>query len=395
MGINVYEASKARIEYTFNHFQKIYLSFSGGKDSTVMLHLVMEEAKKRNRKVGLLFIDLEAQYKLTIEHVTKMFELYADYIEPYWIALPLHLRNAVSMYEPHWLCWDPDKQKDWVRKPPKIAITDTKYFPFFKKGMEFEEFVDEFGFWYGEGKQTACFVGIRADESLNRYRTIAADKKKYNGISWTTWKNRSVYNIYPIYDWKTQDIWTYHGKFGKPYNLLYDLMNKAGLSIHQQRICQPYGDDQRKGLWLYHIIEPETWGKIVARVNGANSGALYAQESGNILGRIKITRPEGHTWESFAKLLLASMPPKTQEHYSNKIAVFLKWYYDRGFTDGIPDEADPKLEAAKQVPSWRRICKVLLRNDYWCKGLSFSQTKSEAYENYRKMMKKRRKVWGW
>ena len=203
-----------------------------------------------------------------------------------------------------------------------------------------------------------------------------------------------LYNVYPIYDWKTQDIWIYNAKYQKPYNHLYDLMYQAGLTIHQMRICQPYGDDQRKGLWLFHVIEPDTWAKVVARVNGANQGALYARESGDILGRIKISKPDGHTWESFAKLLLESMPPKTKEHYENKIAVFIKWWQERGYPKGIPDEADAKLEAEKKVPSWKRICKALLRNDYWCKGLSFSQTKSEAYERYCKIMKRRREKWG-
>ena len=46
----VLEAAKDRIKYTFDNFKKIYVSFSAGKDSTVMLHLVMDEAKKRNRK---------------------------------------------------------------------------------------------------------------------------------------------------------------------------------------------------------------------------------------------------------------------------------------------------------------------------------------------------------
>jgi predicted phosphoadenosine phosphosulfate sulfurtransferase len=163
------------------------------------------------------------------------------------------------------------------------------------------------------------------------------------------------------------------------------------------RICQPYGDDQRKGLWLFHVIEPETWARIVARVNGANQGALYAQESGNILGRIKIDKPEGHTWESFANFLLESMPPSMREHYCNKIAVFLHWWRERGYPDGIPDEMPHRLEAGtdgERVPSWRRICKALLRNDYWCKGLSFSQTKSDAYERYKRIMRKRRAAWG-
>jgi predicted phosphoadenosine phosphosulfate sulfurtransferase len=392
LGIDVLTAARQRITYVFDNFPKIYVSFSGGKDSSVMLHLVMDEAIKRNRKVGVLMVDLEGQYKITIEHVQHMYDMYADYIEPYWVCLPIALRNAVSQYQPKWTCWEPGIE--WVRQPPAMAITDQKYFPFYRYNMEFEEFVPEFGHWYGKGKLTACFVGIRADESLNRYRTIVRNKSKFEDKGFTTWFGQGLYNIYPIYDWKTQDIWTYNAKYNKPYNHLYDLMHGAGLTIHQMRICQPYGDDQRKGLWLFHVIEPETWGKIVARVNGANQGSLYAQETGNILGRIKISKPAGHTWESYAKLLLASMPEKTREHFENKISVFLKWYQDRGYQFGIPDEGDVNDEADKKVPSWRRICKALLRNDYWCKGLSFTQTKSEAYEKYTKIMKRRRQQWG-
>lgn len=392
LDIDVLTAAQERITWTFDTFTKIYISFSGGKDSTVMLHLVMDEAIKRNRKIGVLFVDLEAQYKITIEHIQAMLDLYKDNIDPYWVCLPIALRNAVSQFEPKWTCWGDGV--DWVRQPPKMAITDRDYFPFYYYDMEFEEFVPEFGRWYGNGQLTACFVGIRADESLNRYRTIVRDKSRYEDKGFTTWCGQGLYNVYPIYDWRTEDIWTYNSKFNKPYNRLYDLMHQAGLSIHQMRICQPYGDDQRKGLWLYQIIEPETWGKVVARVNGANQGALYAKDPGNILGNLKITLPEGHTWESFAKLILASMPDKSRIHFENKIAVFLKWYQDRGYPNGIPDYADPKDEAAKRVPSWRRICKTLLRNDYWCKGLSFTQTKSESYEKYLQVMKRRRAKWG-
>lgn len=394
LGINVYDAARKRITYVFDCFPRIYVSFSGGKDSAVMLHMVMDEAIKRGRKVGVLFVDLEGQYKLTIEYIQAMYDLYRDHIEPYWVALPIVLRNAVSQYEPRWICWEPGKEDVWIRRPPEMAITDQNFFPFYRYAMEFEEFVPEFGHWYSQGKLCACFVGIRADESLNRYRTIVRSKSKFEDKSWTTWCGGSVYNVYPIYDWKTQDIWVYNAKFNKPYNRLYDLMHQAGLTIHQMRICQPYGDDQRKGLWLFHIIEPETWARIVARVNGANQGALYAEESGNILGRIKISKPEGHTWESFAKLLLASMPERTREHFENKIAVFLHWWSERGYPNGIPDEAPAQQEANKEVPSWRRVCKALLRNDYWCKGLSFSQTKSEAYQKYLKVMKRRRERWG-
>ena len=394
LNIDVLSAARQRISRVFDDFPRIYVSFSGGKDSSVMLHLVMEEAIKRDRKVGVLLVDLEGMYKITIEHIQHMYDLYADHIEPYWVCLPIRLRNAVSVFEPRWMCWEPGKEDVWIRKPPDMAITDESYFPFFMRGMEFEEFVPEFGKWYGRGNLTACFVGIRADESLNRYRTIKGNKSTFEGLQWTTWIGDGVYNIYPIYDWKVSDIWLYNTRYQKPYNKLYDYMHQAGLTPSQMRICQPYGDDQRKGLWLFHVIEPETWARVVARVNGANQGAMYVRETGDIMGNIKIIKPEGHTWKSFAELLLASMPPQTKEHYENKIAVFLHWWQERGYPDGIPDEEDIHLEAAKKVPSWKRICKALLRNDYWCKGLSFTQTKSTAYEKYKKVMKRRRQAWG-
>lgn len=396
LGTTVLEASVERIKWTFDNFERIYVSFSAGKDSTVMLHLVMDEAIKRGRKVGVLLVDLEGQYKITIEHAQRMFERYKDYSEIFWVCLPIHLRNAVSVFETHWICWDKDKRDAWIRKMPSEAISDEEFFPFFRKGMEFEEFVPEFGEWYSQGKTCACCVGIRSDESLNRYRTIASKSKimKDDKI-YTTLVTPNVYNIYPIYDWNVKDIWTYHGKFrDKEHNRLYDYMYLAGLTPSQMRICQPYGDDQRRGLWLFHLIEPETWARVVSRVNGANGGALYVQEWGNVNGYRKITKPPGHTWESFARLLVNSMPPKTKEHYENKIFTFITWWKERGYPGGIPDEADYQMESKRNVPSWRRICKSLLRNDYWCKGLSFTQHKSEAYRKYLDLKRKQKEAQG-
>lgn len=395
LGLNVYEAAKQRIEWTFDNFEKIYLSFSAGKDSTVMLHMALDEARKRDRKIGVLLVDLEGQYKLTMDHARNCFEMYKNNIELYWVCLPIHLRNAVSVYEPFWKCWDPKAKEAWIREPPKEGIVDPKYFDFFRDGMEFEEFVPEFGEWYAKGQKCACMVGIRCDESLNRFRTIASTSKvTLEGKQWTTLVTNNVYNVYPVYDWSMKDIWTYHGKNkDKPHNRLYDYMQKAGLSLGLQRICQPYGDDQRRGLWLFHLIEPETWAKVVSRVNGANGGALYMQEWGNVNGYRRISKPKGHTWKSFANLLVNSMPPKTQEHYNNKILLFRRWWVERGYDSDIPDEADYDLEQKRKVPSWRRVCKSLLRNDYWCKGLGFSQHKSSAYKKYLELMKRRKEAW--
>ncbi len=391
---NVLEAARERIGYAFDHFERLYVSFSGGKDSTVMLHMVALEARARSRRIGCLIIDLEAQYTATIEHVEAMLERYADVLDVYWVCLPLKLRNAVSNFEPVWCCWDPERKADWVREMPTHpgVISDPAALPFFEPWMEFEEFMVLFGAWYAGTTSTGAFIGIRCDESLNRFRTIASSKKEsHNGKRFTTLVVNELYNVYPIYDWHVGDVWRYHALYpDQASNPVYDRMHLAGLSPAQMRLCQPYGDDQRRGLWLYSILEPLTWVRVVARVNGANSGSLYVEETGNITGYNRVTRPPGHTWQSFTELLLATMPEITRKHYTARFQSFLAGWASRGYKDGIPDEAPRCLEKKQWAPSWRRLCKVLLRNDWWCKGLGLTQPKSAAYERYMQIVKARK-----
>lgn len=388
---SVFLATQKRISFVFDNFDRICVSFSGGKDSTVMLHMVMDEARKRNRIVGVLLIDLEAQYQDTIKHALNLVEIYKENIELFWVCVPMLLRNAVTQFEPRWIAWDKQKKDIWVREMPSFAKTEAD-FPFYIPPMEFEEFIVLFPQWYSQGKATAQFVGIRADESLHRYLAVANQKKgiTFEGHKWTTKISKNVFSVYPIYDWKTEDIWTYHVKFpDKPYNVVYEKMYKAGVKLGDQRLCQPYGDDQKKGLWLYHILEPDTWYKLITRVNGANSGALYIQEKGNMTGYHKITKPEHHSWRSFCNLLLLSLPKKMRAHYILRFKKFLSGWQDRGYTV-IPDEAPLELENLQWAPSWRRLCRVLLRNDYWCKGLGQTQPKSEAYGKFKELMKSKK-----
>ncbi|MCP3697082.1 MAG: DUF3440 domain-containing protein [Aliivibrio sp.] len=392
---NVDVAARQRINTILDEFKHFYVSFSGGKDSGVLLNLIIDESRKRNRlPVDVLIIDLEAQYKNTIEYIEEMVS--KKEINAFWICLPLSLRNSVSQFQPKWICWDPFFQYKWLRELPKnnSVIKDMTYFPFYKFGMEFEEFVFEFSKWYSlmKNSQCACFIAIRADESLNRYRTIKnKHKSKYLNFKWTTKVTENVYHAYPIYDWKVTDIWIANGKYQYLYNKIYDLMHMAGVSLSQQRLCQPFGDDQRKSLWLYQILEFDTWQKLVERVEGCNFGARYSKSQGRILGYYKFDLPDGYTYKSYSKYLLKTMPPDLEKHYRTRIFQFLYWWRKNKIKTGIysiPDFSDKKLESAKKIPSWRRICKVLIKNDYWCYGLSFGQNKRltnsyiETYEDY-------------
>lgn len=387
---NVLQAAQERIAWTFDEFEKVYVSFSAGKDSTVMLHLVMAEAIKRGRRVGLLIIDLEAQYKATVDNIQVCVDLYRDHIDLHWVCLPINLRNAVTNFEPQWTCWDPDKRDKWVREIPLDATT---HYDWFVDRMEFEEFMVEWGRRYADGQRTAAMIGIRADESLHRLGTIVRweNKPTWKGRRFTTEVTASLYNVYPIYDWRTEDIWRFHARFSElPYNSIYDLMHRAGVPLSKQRLCQPYGDDQRQGLWLFHLLEPETWSLIVSRVNGANTGALYVRERGNVAGYGKVTLPEGHTWKSYTNLLLASLPKQNREHFIRRFQSFIKGWHGRGYTE-IPDSVPEVLEAKQWAPSWRRMAKCLLRNDYWCKSLGQAQPKSDAWLEFRAIQAARKK----
>ena len=163
---NVLEAAQDRIAWTLEALPRICVSFSGGKDSGLMLHLTAAIARQLQKKINVLFIDWEAQFSCTIDYIQALRESYSDVIENfYWVALPLTTQNSLSQFQPEWQCWEPGTQ--WVRQPPADAITDPEYFSFYQPGMTFEQFVREFADWFSQKRPAAMMVGIRADESYN------------------------------------------------------------------------------------------------------------------------------------------------------------------------------------------------------------------------------------
>lgn len=414
---DVFIALQERLKYIFDEFDNIYVSFSGGKDSGLLLNLVLEFQKKYapDKKIGVFHQDFEAQYTVTTEYIERTFQKIEREVEPYWVCLPMATRTALSSYEMFWYPWDDKKQDIWVRPMPKhkyVINLENNPITTYKYRMHQEDLAKQFGRWYkkshGDGK-TVCLLGIRADESLQRYSGFLNRKYGYKGECWISKQFKDVWCASPLYDWSATDVWHANYKFNYDYNRLYDLYYKAGLSVSQMRVASPFNDYSKDSLNLYRVIDPQIWVKLVGRVQGANFASIYGHTKA--MGYRNITLPEGHTWESYTKFLLDTLPVRLRNNYAKKFNTSIQFWHKTGggldeetiqelvdhgykikrngvsnytlnkksriiFTQKIPDHTDD-IKSSKDIPSWKRMCFCILKNDHICRFMGFGLTREQ------------------
>ena len=414
---NVYEALQDRLKLIFEEFENIYLSFSGGKDSGVLLNLVLDFKRKYypDRKIGVFHQDFEAQYTVTTEYIERTFEKIKDEVEPYWVCLPMATRTALSSYEMYWYPWDDKKKDAWVREMPKkdyVISLENNPMTTYRYRMHQEDLAKQFGRWYRlshGNKKTVCLLGMRADESLQRYSGFLNKKYGYRGECWITRQFKDVWCASPIYDWSTNDIWHANYLFDYDYNYLYELYYKAGLKVSQMRVASPFNDYSKDSLNLYRVIDPEIWTKLVGRVQGANFACIYGRTKA--MGYRNVTLPEGHTWKSYTMFLLDTLPVRLRNNYVKKLNTSIKFWHETGggldeeaiqelldhgyrirrngvsnytrnkkskivFVGKIPDDTDD-IKSTKDIPSWKRMCYCILKNDHICRFMGFGLTRQQ------------------
>ena len=385
---DVHAATLSRLRLVFRNFERVCVAFSGGKDSSVTLQLALDVARELGRSpVDVLFIDLEGQYQATIDHVSEM--LGHPDVRPWWVCLPLNLRNASSLEEPYWCCWEPGAEADWVRRCRSTRGDQRPgVLPFYRYRMEFEEFVAGFNAWLSREEPTAFLVGIRSDESLNRYLAVKR-RSRAKQCAWTppggsaplAWSARDRANpqavsFFPIYDWRFEDLWRCVADHGYAYNRLYDQMYRAGVPFSQMRICQPYGDDQRKGLDLFHRIEPRTWFRVVRRVAGANYGRAIVASASSATVAALACRPPSAPGASTASSSCAACRRLCAASTSGASSVSSSGGSSTTIPAIWPDAGIPALENRRKQPSWRRIALSLLKQDM-ARSLSFGFSQAD------------------
>ena len=414
---NVYEALQKRLQFIFEEFDNIFVSFSGGKDSGLLLNLTLDFQKKYypEKKIGVFHQDFEAQYTVTTEYVERTFKRLEGQAELYWVCLPMATRTALSSYQMYWDPWDDTKKDAWVRPMPEHSYVINLYnnpITTYRYKMHQEDLAKRFCRWYRlshEKKKTICLLGNRAGESLQRYTAIMNKKYGYDGKCWISQQYKDVWTASPLYDWSNEDVWHANAIFQYDYNKIYDMYYMAGLTPKQMRVASPFNDSAKESLNLYRILDPEIWTRLVGRVQGANFGCIYGKTKA--MGYRNLTLPEGHTWESYTKFLLATLPARLRNNYIKKFQTSINFWHTTGggleehviqelldhgynirrngvsnytvmknsrviFLDKIPDHTDD-IKSSKDIPSWKRMCYCILKNDHTCRFMGFNLTREQ------------------
>lgn len=337
-GQNVLEAARERVAFIFDEFPNVAVNFSGGKDSTVVFHLALEEARKRGRlPLKVLFIDQEAEWDATVKYIRSI--MTRPDVEPHWLQIPFRMFNATSTIEEWMTCWEPGKEDQWMRPREPFAKTENVYgtdrFAELFTGWQRHTFADEL----------ACNIGgVRTEESPAR----ATGLTHYAAYKWITWGRVDTpgkhFTLYPIYDWSSDDVWAAIAKHDWPYNPIYDLQYRYGLPMRSMRVSNLHHETAVQSLWSLQEIEPETYAKLVARIGGIDMAGKMGVDD----YFVKRLPPMFKDWREYRDFLLEKLIDP--EHWEP---------FKRDF-----ERQDEIYGPVFKDKLWKKHVKCILTNDY-------------------------------
>lgn len=265
LDLDVVDAARQRILKCFSLHKYVCVSFSGGKDSITVLHLVMETMKQNGisgDRLIVIFVDEEAIYpdveKSVLQWRSKVLQTGGKF---YWFALQFKHFNCCNTLaqDESFICFEQGKEDVWVRQPPPFAIRRHKEF---RLGMTYQRFLTRIL------KGIPNITGVRIYESVQRIQNLA--KRRTSG-------EMDEDMVQVIYDWKDSDVWLYLYKNNVDLPMTYVYLYKTGVGRRGLRLSQFFSIDTIKTLPNVAEFYPKLYDAVLRREPNAELVSLYFQ----------------------------------------------------------------------------------------------------------------------
>lgn len=282
---SVFDASIRRLVKAYNEGHRLTYSFSGGKDSGVLAELGIIAADIAGKlPIEVVMRDDEIAYPGTFEYAERLAR--RPEVKFHWYSFRQGQVNIFNREEPFFWVFDPYLDpSDWVREPPYDLVKwDTKSDPDLYGLVNLERFPNP------EGAKLCSCVGIRAEESMTRHLAIqSAHGPRSNA---TPDKGKNMIKLYPLYDWKTEDIWKAILDNHWDYNEAYNVMSKMGISPRKQRLgLIAMSLNGIPSLQFAAKAWPQWFDKVCQRLPGVHTVANFGVRA------LMPVKRSGETWE--------------------------------------------------------------------------------------------------